>query len=204
MMARRPDWRAWQNVTCSCPARPPAPSASAGSASPPEPAAAKTCTGQAPGVGSGLARPPDLGCSLLRAPGRRGDADDLSAATPLSRPSGMSRLVMLSDATGVRVNAGVMPAARSLRCTRVATERVRTCPVGKYRRNTPSSVTLEDYFGAAARCQGLRAALSASGGHRRGGVWADGEEGGEPRGQQGLRAGRIAGRLEPYSLGGAR
>ena len=28
--------------------------------------------------------------------------------------------------------------------------------------------------------------------------------GGEPRGQQGLRAGRIAGRLEPYSLGGAR
>jgi hypothetical protein len=39
-----------------------------------------------------------------------GDRDDLPAVTPLSRRSGMSRLVMLSDATGVRAYAGVIPA----------------------------------------------------------------------------------------------
>jgi hypothetical protein len=45
----------------------------------------------------------------LRLPRCCGDRDDLPAVTPLSRRSGMSRLVMLSDATGVRAYAGVMP-----------------------------------------------------------------------------------------------
>jgi hypothetical protein len=39
----------------------------------------------------------------------RGGVSDLPLLTPLSGRSGMSRLVMLSDATGVRAYAGVMP-----------------------------------------------------------------------------------------------
>jgi len=74
--------------------------------------------------------------------------------------------------------------------------------VGKYIRNTASCVTLENYIDAAARCQGLRAALSASGDIVGVAACRSGRRG-EPRIQQDLRAGWIAGRPEPYSLGGA-
>jgi len=74
--------------------------------------------------------------------------------------------------------------------------------VGKYSRNTASCVTLEDCPDAAARGQGLRAALSVSGDIVGVAAWRSGRRG-EPRSQQDLRADRIAGRPGPYSVGGA-
>src|SRR5690242_2354254 len=55
----------------------------------------------------------------MRAPGAQEVAlaatrTDLIASRPLSGPSGMSRLVMLSDETGLRVYAGVAPTRQTV------------------------------------------------------------------------------------------
>jgi len=54
--------------------------------------------------------------------------------------------------------------------------------VGKYSRNTASCFTLEDDIDAAARCQGWRAALSASGDIAGVAAWRSGR-----RGSRGVR-----------------
>jgi hypothetical protein len=115
----------------------------------------------------------------------------------------MSRLVMLSDATGVRGYAGVLPARMLAQmhqsgygaCKDVV-ERANIAET----RHLAALWRITSTLGLVAKddeqCRERRGNIAGVAARRSG-------RRGEPRSAQGLRASREAGRPEPYSVGGA-